>query len=190
MKVYNISQLARLFGLSRSTLLYYDRIGLLAPSGRSAAGYRKYSEADYQRLYRICNLRRAGLSLEDIREIVNSSGAPPEALLEKRLHEITEEILALRGQQRLLSQMLKHMAVTGCPPTVDKTMWIEMMRTAGMDETGMDRWHAAFEARAPQAHQEFLLTLGISEEESREIRRASRNMGDNEEQEETKKPPA
>src|SRR5262245_19662656 len=54
MKTYSISRLARAFGLSRSTLLYYDRIGLLAPSGRTGSGYRSYSEKDYRQLERIC----------------------------------------------------------------------------------------------------------------------------------------
>lgn len=44
--MYHISQLAQQFGLSRSTLLYYDRIGLLSPSARSEAGYRQYSPAN------------------------------------------------------------------------------------------------------------------------------------------------
>ena len=35
-----ISQAAKKFKLSRSTLLYYDRIGLLRPTERTAAGYR------------------------------------------------------------------------------------------------------------------------------------------------------
>jgi len=38
--MFLITELARKHGLSRSTLLYYDRIGLLTPSGRSEAGYR------------------------------------------------------------------------------------------------------------------------------------------------------
>ena len=58
--MYRISQLAEQFGLSRSTLLYYDRIGLLSPSARSEAGYRQYSAADRGRLESICSLRRAG----------------------------------------------------------------------------------------------------------------------------------
>ena len=38
-----IGKLARKFDLSRSTLLYYDRIGLLKPSGRTRANYRVYT---------------------------------------------------------------------------------------------------------------------------------------------------
>jgi len=47
--MYRIRELAGLFGLSRSTLLYYDRIGLLSPSARSESGYRLYSAADRER---------------------------------------------------------------------------------------------------------------------------------------------
>ena len=41
-----VGRLARAFGLSRSTLLYYDSIGLLRPTGRSPANYRLYTRAD------------------------------------------------------------------------------------------------------------------------------------------------
>ena len=44
--MFLITELAREFGLSRSTLLYYNRIGLLRPAGRSMAGYRLYSTKD------------------------------------------------------------------------------------------------------------------------------------------------
>jgi len=62
--MYQITTLAKASGLSRSTLLYYDRIGLLCPSGRSAAGYRLYSARDKERLALICSYRQAGLALE------------------------------------------------------------------------------------------------------------------------------
>ncbi len=48
-----ISALARRFGLARSTLLHYDRIGLLRPADRSRAGHRSHGEAEWVRLERI-----------------------------------------------------------------------------------------------------------------------------------------
>ena len=48
--MYTVSKIAQRFGLSRSTLLYYDRIGLLSPSGRSPGDYRLYDQADCDRL--------------------------------------------------------------------------------------------------------------------------------------------
>ena len=58
-----IGRLARRFSLSRSTLLYYDSIGLLRPSGRSPANYRLYTERDRRRLELICRYREAGVPM-------------------------------------------------------------------------------------------------------------------------------
>lgn len=163
-----------MFGLSRSALLYYDRVSLLSPSGRTPSGYRMYTEEDVKRLERICTLRQTSLSIEDIKTILRSEDKPCVDLLEKRLKEIGEEIFALRARQEVLSAMLKGTAREDAPKEVDKGMWVEMLRAAGMDESGMDRWHAEFEHRAPEAHEKFLLSLGIPEEEVRMIRRWSR----------------
>jgi MerR family transcriptional regulator, thiopeptide resistance regulator len=57
---------------------------------------------------------------------------------------------------------------------VDRDLWVEMLRAAGMDDRAMARWHAEFEERAPEAHREFLLSLGIPEGEALEIRNWSR----------------
>ncbi len=48
-----------------------------------------------------------------------------------------------------------------------------MLKAAGMDEPAMIKWHVEFEARAPKAHHEFLLSLGIPEEEAQFIRKQS-----------------
>lgn len=61
--MYTVSKLANEFNLSGSTLLYYDRIGLLSPSGRSESNYRLYSEDDAERLRKICMFREAGVTL-------------------------------------------------------------------------------------------------------------------------------
>lgn len=174
-KSCTITKLGRLFGLSRSTLLYYDRIGLLKPAGRTRAGYRCYSGEDRLRLERICGFRRAGLALEEIRAIL-ASGKPSAALLEKRFHEIGEEIRLLKVKQGLLSRMLTGIASAKCPSAVNRDLWVEMLRAAGMDDRAMARWHAEFEQRAPAAHHEFLLSLGIPEGEAAEIRNWSRSI--------------
>ncbi|MCA9522798.1 MAG: MerR family transcriptional regulator [Myxococcales bacterium] len=61
MATYTISALARSVGLARSTLLYYDRIGLLSPSSRSSASYRLYDEEARERLEAIRTYRAVGL---------------------------------------------------------------------------------------------------------------------------------
>ncbi len=173
MNTYTISQLGRLYGLSRSTLLYYDRIELLPPFGRTDAKYRYYTEADRDRLDRICRFRQAGLSIEDIRNLLASSENSSLSVLEKRFREIGDEIRSLKSKQKLLSRMMRGLSSDHAFPEVDKTMWVEMLRAAGMDESAMEQWHGEFEARAPQAHREFLLSLGMSEQEACEIRKWS-----------------
>jgi len=50
-------------------------------------------------------------------------------------------------------------------------MFVSLLRAAGMDDQAMLQWHSEFERRAPQAHQAFLLSLGISEQETEQIRK-------------------
>lgn len=172
--MYRINELARHCGLSRSTLLYYDRIGLLNPSGRTESGYRVYSAEDRTRLETICSYRRAGLTIEDIRAVLAVEGDGTVSVLRKRLALVGEEIRALRLKQRVLAGMLSAHATGGVPAMMDKDMWVEMLRAAGMDDNAMCRWHSEFERRAPDAHHAFLLSLGIEEKEALLIREWSK----------------
>lgn len=173
MRTYSISALARQFALSRSTLLYYHRIGLLPPSGRTASGYRFYTAKDRRRLDRICHFRRAGLALKEIRAVLQAGGKPSPSMLERRLRQTARGIEDLKAKQRLLASMLNGLSAGGCPPSVDKETWVEMLRAAGMDDQAMACWHAEFERRAPQAHHDFLLSLDIPPKEVLEIRQWS-----------------
>ncbi|MBI5819479.1 MAG: MerR family transcriptional regulator [Verrucomicrobia bacterium] len=177
MKTCSISKLARAFGLSRSTLLYYDRLGLLPPSGRTGSGYRCYTDKDHRRLERICHFREAGLTLKEIRAVLSSGGKPGARLVERRMRETAASILGLRNQQRLLAGMLRRIASGKLPRAVDKQLWVEMLQAAGMDENGRKQWHVEFERRAPEGHDEFLVSLGIPPEEVAAIRRWSRGEG-------------
>ena len=170
MKTYSISGLAKAFGLSRSTLLYYDRIGLLKAPVRTSAGYRCYTPSEYRRLERISVYRSAGLSLADIRALLADEKSAHVRILEKRLQDLESEVQHIRQQQRQITAMLKTMSSKDYPPVVDKKMWVEMMAAAGMDEAAMEKWHAAFEQRAPDAHEDFLRSLGLGQEEVEKIR--------------------
>lgn len=172
--MYRISELAGQFGLSRSTLLYYDRIGLLKPSGRSDANYRRYSAADRDRLESICAMRRAGVDIEGIRAILETAGNEATDVLRRRLAEIGHEISTLQTKQRMIAGMLKLQGDGGPKTTVDKEMFVSMLRSAGMDDNAMRKLHAEFERKEPAAHHAFLRSLGISEQEALLIRQWSR----------------
>ena len=172
--MYTVGLLARKHGLSRSTLLYYDSIGLLRPSSRTRANYRRYSEDDSRRLGLICRYREVGLSLSDIGRILRGPSGGVASILERRLEALNAEIAVLREQQRIIVRLLRNRSRLGRTRALDKRGWTALLRAAGMTEEDMRRWHVEFERLAPQAHQDFLESLGIPSGEIGTIRRWSR----------------
>ncbi len=60
------------YGITRKTLFYYDRSGLLKPAIRQGSKqYKYYDEAALSRLESILEYRNAGLSIEEIREVID-----------------------------------------------------------------------------------------------------------------------
>lgn len=55
-----------------------------------------------------------------------------------------------------------------------KESWIRLLETAGLDQTARDKWHAEFERLAPDAHRDFLESLGIPAKEIALIKKHSR----------------
>ncbi|SHJ15292.1 MerR family transcriptional regulator [Parasporobacterium paucivorans] len=62
-----ISEMAKIHGISRQTLIYYDKIKLFSPSFVDANGYRYYSAEQIPLLREICFLKSIGIRLEDIK---------------------------------------------------------------------------------------------------------------------------
>ncbi len=97
-----IGELARLAGINPRTLRYYERIGLLAPSSRTEAGYRIYTPEDADRLAFIRRAQSVGLSLAEIAEVIalRDTGTVPcwhvRALAESKVSEIDARVAELR----------------------------------------------------------------------------------------------
>jgi len=171
--MYTVGQLAKLFGLSRSTLLYYDEIGLLSPSARNAANYRLYSEADVRSMERISVYREAGLPLEAIGRLLREDGDSLPAVLDLRLRELSRDIARLRQQQHLIGKLLGNEHIVRASGALTKDQWVALLAATGMNVDGMRKWHVEFEKHFPEAHQDFLESLGIAGEEIANIRKRS-----------------
>jgi len=165
-----IGRAAKSVGLSRSTLLYYDRIGLLSPSGRSPAGYRFYSNADMRRLEKIVFFRRTGASLEEIAQMLEVSESKLGSMLERRLGELADQIQVLREQQQVIVDLLRLDALPSWIRGMNKKKWVALLRAVGLDDQRMWEWHVRFEEMTPGGHHDFLSALGIGEKEIAAIR--------------------
>ena len=101
--MYRISELAQKVGLSRSTLLYYEKQGVLQGM-RQANGYRLYSEKDAQRLHLLQQLQAGGLTLKECQACLDSKLERP--LLEQRLQQLDAEIAQKQQSRTLLAALL------------------------------------------------------------------------------------
>lgn len=153
--MYSIGNLCCEFNLSRSTLLYYDSIGLLVASERTRGNYRQYSEEDKKRLSQICAFREAGVPLNEIKCILDTDDISERNVLERRLNELNQEIRYLRFQQKMIVEMLKKKNLTGKKMLMDKQTFVSILKLAGLDDPMMDRFHSQLEKNSPDSHQFF-----------------------------------
>lgn len=175
-EMYTIGQVAKKFSISRSTLIYYDSIGILSPSGRSESNYRLYSDNDIEKMKKISMFRTAGLPLEAISSLLVIDGGDINLALEKRLSDINNEIQSLREQQRFILKILESNDQIKNTRTINKEVWIALLRASGLDDAGMEKWHVEFERTSPEAHQDFLESIGIGQKEISEVRERSRAL--------------
>ena len=80
---WTVGRVAELAHVSVRTLHHYDEIGLVRPSGRTAAGYRTYSADDVERLREVLGYRRLGFGLREVAELVGDPSADAVAHLRR-----------------------------------------------------------------------------------------------------------
>jgi DNA-binding transcriptional MerR regulator len=119
-RTYQVSEVARMTGVSVRALHHYDEIGLLVPSGRTEAGYRLYTGEDLLRLQQILIGRELGLALEEIKRSLDdprfdrrAALVRQRAALAQRAERTTAMIgaidaaLAAQDQERTMKDMSK-----------------------------------------------------------------------------------
>jgi len=105
-RTYSITQLCREFGATPRALRFYEEQGLLAPSRRDMA--RVYSYKDRARLQMILNGRRVGLSIAEIRDILDLYDEEGEAAQSaEALRVFRHRIAALEAQRAEVDQAIE-----------------------------------------------------------------------------------
>lgn len=104
-----IGEVAAAAGVTIRTLHHYESVGLLDPSGRTESGYRLYDDADLERLYRICVLRRLGMPLAEIARALDDDEWALTDALSAHLDDIERR---LGAANRLRSGLVRLLAET------------------------------------------------------------------------------
>ena len=118
-----IGDVTRMLDISADTLRYYEKIHLLPPVSRNAAGVRDYGTKDISRLKFIKRAQRMGFSLKEIGHLLDFREAPQDARLDVRelageklgeLEEHLRELSTLRDELKLLVSLCAG-SEDGCP---------------------------------------------------------------------------
>jgi MerR family transcriptional regulator, thiopeptide resistance regulator len=108
---YSVGRVAALAGVTIRTLHHYDEVGLLSPSGRSAAGYRIYEASDLERLQRILFYRELGFTLKEISTIVDDPQTDAVGHLRRQRGLLTERIERLSAMVEAIDYEMEAMTV-------------------------------------------------------------------------------
>ena len=109
--LYRASEFAALAGVSVRALHHYDHLGLLKPSGRTAAGYRLYGRSDFSKLEQIVVLKYLGLPLKQIKATLGRNGADLQRTLRAQGRALEEKrrcvdmaVQAIAEAERIFSE--------------------------------------------------------------------------------------
>jgi len=113
-----IGQVAQLTGVTRDTIRYYERLGLLPRPVRTPAGYRQFAATTVNRLALVRNAQRFGFTLREIAGFlrVRDSGGKPcrdvRAAAQRRLDAVEQQIAELVAMRDRMSRTLENWDVT------------------------------------------------------------------------------
>ncbi len=93
MSTFTIGQVAERSGFSASALRYYEDVGLVAPTRRTAAGYRLYDDGVLGRLAFVARAKQLGCSLDEITDLVGVWDGEQCGPVQRRFHELVTDKL-------------------------------------------------------------------------------------------------
>ena len=120
--IYTVGEMAQKLGVPASTLRYYDKEGLLPFVERSSGGIRMFRENDFEWLQVIRCMKKAGMSIKDIRQYIELSMQGDDT--------IDTRLEMFRHQREVLTQQIQQLQHT--LETVEYKCWFyETAKAAG-----------------------------------------------------------
>ncbi len=111
---FHTGEFARLCGVNRRTLHYYDEEGIFSPEGTEENGYRSYSARQIYPFYMIRLMRQMGLELSEIKEyMAHRSPKRLDRLLSEQLEWLLSEQRKLKAMQRTVENQRRLLMEAG-----------------------------------------------------------------------------
>ena len=111
--IYTVGEMAQKLGVPASTLRYYDKEGLLPFVERSSGGIRMFRENDFEWLQVIRCMKKAGMSIKDIRQYIELAMQGDDT--------IDTRLEMFRHQREVLTQQIQQLQHT--LETVEYKCW-------------------------------------------------------------------
>ncbi|HEX8181462.1 MAG TPA: MerR family transcriptional regulator [Pyrinomonadaceae bacterium] len=122
-------------GVTVRTLHHYDRLGLLKPARRTAAGYRLYSTRDFARLQQIVTLKFIGLPLKRIKELLAGQQFNLATTLRLQREILAEQRTRIERALQAIGQAEWVLQQRGAPDWETFKTILEVMTVSDMDWT-------------------------------------------------------
>lgn len=100
-----INDIEKLLNISRANIRFYEKEGLISPE-RNSNGYRNYSDTDIAQLKRIIVFRKIGISISDIKKILNNEVSLNE-IMESNINDLEKQISELNGALSLSKKIVQ-----------------------------------------------------------------------------------
>ena len=136
-----IGQVAERAGVRTSLLRYYEDIGLL-PEPERVSGQRRYDSTLLRRLAVIDVAQRAGLTLEEIRELLDHGADPMSGQLQEIAARRLPEIDALIDRAQRVRTWLDQATGCGCASVDDCALFDDAALPPGKDRPALTVLHA------------------------------------------------
>jgi DNA-binding transcriptional MerR regulator len=108
MKKYSIGEVSNRLGLSRDTLRFYEKKGIIQPE-KQKNGYRTYTYEDIKKISSIMFYRRLNFSIEDIGRILYKSSFPSYcSMIQEKITEEKQQVEKHRQSLIHLTHLHKH----------------------------------------------------------------------------------
>jgi DNA-binding transcriptional MerR regulator len=125
--MFKVSEFAEKAGVTVRTLHHYDRLGLLRPSERNRAGYRLYGERDLVRLQQIATLKFIGLSLKQIKDVLDGRDLDLPATLSLQRRLLTDKRRQIELALRAIEEAERSVGSSRTPDWTALKKIIEVM---------------------------------------------------------------